>query len=245
VTPLQLAGAATGPRPSLGPWSHTFAPGLNAILGPNGAGKTTLLLTIAGHRPLTSGHVLIDSRELSDRERQTAVAMLPQHPGLPHSFTVHDTVRYAAWLRKAPAPRVDRLIDTLGLVELQTRRVSRLSGGERQRVALAVVLLADPAVLLLDEPTAGLDPGQRHRFLELVQQVARSRVVLMTTHIGDDVDVADAVLLLNEGTITWSGALRDFFDAGRGRGALAAAYQRRIHFPPPTSDAVPGERESS
>jgi ABC-2 type transport system ATP-binding protein len=190
--------------------------GVTALLGPNGSGKTTLLKCIVGLLKPASGSISVGGHSLADgkgREAaQRAVGFVPQTPQLPALSRVEDIVGYAAWLSGVPnnalERRVDAALSTLGLTELRGRRVRTLSGGQRQRVALATGIVHAPTVLVLDEPTVGLDPGQRLRVREAIHRIGTSCTVVVSTHLTEDVEhLAHAVGVLVDGTIRYSGSL--------------------------------------
>jgi ABC-2 type transport system ATP-binding protein len=171
-------------------------PGVTGLLGPNGAGKTTLLrmlatvlapdhgeLRILGNDPATHGGRLAIRRQLG---------YLPQEPGFHQSFSAFDFVDYVAILkewtdRRARHDEVRRVLELVGLADASKKRIRQLSGGMRRRLAIAQSLIGAPQLLLLDEPTAGLDPEQRLRFRELLGSTARESTVLLSTHQTDDV----------------------------------------------------------
>jgi ABC-2 type transport system ATP-binding protein len=206
----------------------TFAPGVNGLLGPNGAGKTTMLrilatvltadggaLDVLGVDPTTS------AGRLSVRRR---LGYLPQEPGYHRHFSAFDFVDYVAILkewadRRARHDEVRRVLTLVGLDGVMHRRIGRLSGGMRRRVGIAQALLGRPDLLILDEPTAGLDPEQRLRFRELLGTDAAGSTVLLSTHQTDDVAaLCQHVVVLLAGEVRFSG----------GPVALAALAEGRV-----------------
>lgn len=191
----------------------TFAttPGLTAILGPNGAGKSSLLAILASLRRPTSGRVVWfgDPRaRLGDvRER---IGFLPQSFSLVRSMKVQETVAYSAWAHGVPAAECDQAAhEALNLVEMDAhaaRKCGRLSGGQRQRVGLACALVHRPELLLLDEPTAGLDPMVRLGLRASLERLAEGATVVLSTHLTDDVEyLADRVVVLDNGVVLLDG----------------------------------------
>lgn len=189
-----------------------FEPGVTALLGRNGAGKTTLLRTIAtlekpSHGLMTlGGQDPFESRTALKAYRSN-LGWMPQHPELVQRARVVDAVGYAAWLAEIPRAErgaaVSRALQAVGLEPKSRRRIGELSGGQQRRVALACSLVAEPRILLLDEPTVGLDPEQRQHFLETVATDTEARVVILSTHLMEDVlAVADRVLVVDEGLVT-------------------------------------------
>jgi ABC-2 type transport system ATP-binding protein len=193
----------------------TIGTGVVGLLGPNGAGKTTLLRILATSLAPTSGtvHVLgYDPGTASGRLAiRRALGYVPQEMGLYETFTVFDFVHYIAILkehvdRRARRAEVRRVIEAVDLGDVASKRIRALSGGMRRRVALAQSLLGDPALLVLDEPTVGLDPEQRLRFRHTVSQHAERRCVVLSTHMTEDVEaLCDRVVVMGQGRVVFDG----------------------------------------
>jgi ABC-2 type transport system ATP-binding protein len=176
--------------------SFSAGTGVTGLLGPNGAGKTTLLRMLAtvlapddGSLQLLGGNPQDGGDRLAIRRR---LGYLPQEPGFHRGFTVFEFVDYVAILkeltdRRARHDEVRRVLDAVGLTDLASRRIRALSGGMRRRVGVAQAILGDPDLVILDEPTAGLDPEQRLRFRDLVSRIGEGRTVLLSTHQTEDV----------------------------------------------------------
>jgi ABC-2 type transport system ATP-binding protein len=195
--------------------SLSWPRGVTALLGANGAGKTTLLNVVTGALAPRSGsvRVLLGSDDDPDT-RRAGVGYLPQEAGWPGHFTVAEFVSYLAWTRRVSrsgrAAKVAKAISEVGLADQQHVRLSRLSGGQRRRAMLAQALVDDPALLVLDEPTAGFDPLQRVAFRDLVSGLARSRAIVISTHLVEDVELlADWVSVLRQGRVVYSGSKAD------------------------------------
>ncbi|MGA4841550.1 ATP-binding cassette domain-containing protein [Streptomyces sp. G45] len=196
--------------------SMTLRDGVTGLLGPNGAGKTTLLRTLATALAPDGGGIDVlglDPRRPKQRTRiRRQLGYLPQSPGFHPHFTAFEFIDYVAILREMSnrAQRhqeVRRVLSAVGLSEDRSRRVKSLSGGMRQRLALAAALLGDPKVLILDEPTVGLDPEQRLRFRELVADLGAGRTVLLSTHQTEDVTaLCNRVIVLDAGTVKFDGS---------------------------------------
>jgi ABC-2 type transport system ATP-binding protein len=171
-----------------------------SVIGPNGAGKTTLLSIVAGIQPPTAGTVSRPPRE---------VGWVPQHPAVYTKLSVAENLRLFARLERVgdPAAAVRAMLEQTGLRERAGDELGRLSGGNRQRVNIAVGLLADPPVLLLDEPSSSLDPRQRERLWEFIGGLAaRGRAVVFSTHnVGEAERYADRVLVLADGEVLFTG----------------------------------------
>jgi ABC-type multidrug transport system ATPase subunit len=181
-----------------------------ALLGSNGAGKTTLLKCLLGLIHF-EGAARVGGVDVSmfGKQVRRMIGYLPQTPGFPSHLTAGEALAYFAALRGLRDEDIDTRLDTLGLIPHAAKRVSALSGGLRQRLGLAVALLGDPSVLLLDEPVANLDPEGRALFTDLIADLkARGRTVLLSTHAFDMLEqVADRALVLSGGSVTYDGSL--------------------------------------
>ncbi|PFG19431.1 ABC-2 type transport system ATP-binding protein [Serinibacter salmoneus] len=191
-------------------------PGITALLGVNGAGKTTLMNIAAGSlRPDRGLAAVVGQAVYRSRSRRRAlrhVAMMPQGSSFPGNLTAHETVRYIAWMRGMPphvtAGAATDALDRVGLAAESSRKIRRMSGGMRRRVALAQAIVSSPSLLLLDEPSTGLDPEQRHGMVALVRQLGGT--VLLSSHVMEDVrDLADRVLVLHRGSIRFDGTVAE------------------------------------
>ena len=242
--------------------SFDLRPGVTGLLGPNGAGKTTLLRVLATVSAPDAGSVLalgLDPRRADARlDLRGRLGYLPQEPGFHARFTAFEFVDYVAILkelhqRHARHEEVRRVLDLVGLGDVRRKRIKALSGGMRRRVALAQALLGDPDLLVLDEPTAGLDPEQRLRFRELVGQLGEGRTVLLSTHQTEDVvALCHQVLVLHLGQLRFAGTPLELTGLARGHvwhsperdpGALAAwrtgtGQHRNIGHPPAGADLL-------
>lgn len=191
-----------------------LGPGVHGLLGPNGAGKSTLMRVLATVTPPTAGTVRVagydPSTSRAARETRRRLGYLPQAFGFYPRFTVREFVEYFAWLKEVPAQQVpsavQRAIDRVDLGSRAEDQLRRLSGGMIRRVGIAQAIVNDPDVLLLDEPTAGLDPEQRVDFRGLVRELGVDACVLVSTHLVEDVAAAcDDVVLLQEGRVLFTG----------------------------------------
>jgi ABC-2 type transport system ATP-binding protein len=200
-------------------------PGITGLLGPNGAGKTTLIRILATLLAPSTGEVGVNGWHTSnpaDRvEIRRHLGYLPQDLGLYPRFTVFEFVDYLAILKELddPADRHRRVRAALAAVELEDlakRKIRTLSGGMRRRVGIAQAIVADPQLLLLDEPTTGLDPEQRMRFRQLIAGIGEHRTVVLSTHLVEDVAaVCTAVVVLWQGRVRFHGSpsrLRELAD---------------------------------
>ncbi len=201
--------------------------GVTGLLGPNGAGKTTLLRIVATVLAPTAGDVRVlglDPGKPAERlELRRRLGYLPQEPGFFRGFTAFEFVDYVAILKEMTERRsrhdeVRRVLGLVGVDPSSRKRIRQLSGGMKRRVALAQSLLGDPDVVVLDEPTAGLDPEQRLRFRELVSLIAEERTVLLSSHQTEDVAaLCRHVVVIDGGRDVWAGAPRALSDVARGR----------------------------
>ncbi len=182
--------------------------GLLGLVGPNGAGKTTLLRMIATLLPPTEGRVSWDGHDAQAQgeEVRRVLGYLPQEFGLYPEFTARQFLRYMAAMKGLPRAlarqRSDEMIELVNLERVADRRLKTYSSGMKQRVGIAQALLNDPELLIVDEPTAGLDPEERVRFRTLLANLTVNRLVILSTHIISDVEaVAGRLLILHEGSV--------------------------------------------
>lgn len=201
--------------------------GVTGLLGPNGAGKTTLLRCLATVLAPDSGSVDVfgfdPDRPSGRTEIRRRLGYMPQEPGFYRSFTCFDFLDYLAILKEhvEPSARYEQVRAALtrtGLDDKSKVKIRKLSGGMRQRLALAQALIGSPPLLVLDEPTAGLDPEQRFRFRELISELAESRTVFLSTHQTEDVSaICDRVLVMDQGRIRFDGSPRDLAEIASGK----------------------------
>lgn len=185
--------------------SLEFQPGVYGLLAPNGAGKTTLMKMLTTLAFPTEGEILwngTDIRSLGAAYRQQ-LGYLPQQLGFYPHYTPNQYLSYLSALkgldRKTAGERIPKLLDLVGLSEVADKKMKKLSGGMVQRVGIAQALLNDPKILILDEPTAGLDPKERGRFRNILSGLSRDRIVILSTHIVSDVEnVANQLILLKD-----------------------------------------------
>ncbi|TDQ49584.1 ATP-binding cassette domain-containing protein [Actinorugispora endophytica] len=216
-----------GDRAALNRIDLDLGRGVTGLLGRNGAGKTTLLRCLATAHDPDSGSLEVlghDPTTAPGRARVRAqLGFLPQNPVFYPNFTAFTLLDYIAILkevggRRARHDEVRRVLDQVGLTDRRHTRVRRLSGGMRQRLGLAGALLGEPGLLLLDEPTIGLDPEQRIRFRDLVSEFAATRAVVLSTHQTEDVAaVCDRVVVLDEGLVVFADTPAALTDRARGR----------------------------
>ena len=190
--------------------SVTLKPGVIGLLGANGAGKTTLMRIICGVLNPTEGSVSFDGIDVSEEMYRDALGYLPQDFGYYPTFTGRDFLMYMAALKglsKSEAKRkCEELLKKVNLEKEAGKKIKSYSGGMKQRLGIAQALLNDPKILILDEPTAGLDPKERVRFRNMIAEVGKDSIVLLSTHIVSDIEhIADRVLIMKDGRIIWDG----------------------------------------
>ena len=209
--------------------------GVFGLLGPNGAGKTTLLRTLATILTPTGGAVRLLGYDVADHRQRRALrrrlGYLPQALGYYPNFTVFEFVEYIALLKEMPAervrPAVVRAIERIELGDRARAKLKTLSGGMLRRVGIAQAIVNEPDLLLLDEPTAGLDPAQRVSFRALLREVGMRGTVIVSTHLVEDVGAACArVALMEEGRIVFEGTPGQLMARGSDDGAGDSALER-------------------
>ncbi|HGG0416370.1 ATP-binding cassette domain-containing protein [Clostridium botulinum] len=186
------------------------SPSLIGLLGPNGAGKSTLMKLLVAELIPTSGEILIDGVPLLKNERKLKASLgyLPQSFGLYDELTVWQFLDYMAALKgiKNSKKVIKQVIEKTNLTEKRKARISTLSGGQRQRVGISQALMGNPELLIFDEPTVGLDPEERINFRNLFSKTAQDKIVLLSTHIIEDVQsVCDKLIVINHGQILFTG----------------------------------------
>lgn len=197
------------------------SPSLIGLLGPNGAGKSTLMKLLVAALLPSSGRITVDGEPLAKCEKalKAKLGCLPQHFGLYDELTVWQFLDYMAALKNCPNSKaaIEEVIAATDLEEHRKNRIRTLSGGQRQRVGIAQALLGNPEFLIFDEPTVGLDPEERIRFRNLFSETAQSRLVLLSTHIIDDVQsVCNRLIVINLGRILFTGTPEELIRRAQG-----------------------------
>lgn len=213
----------------------SITPGVWGLIGANGAGKTTLMRMLAGILPPSSGRVLydgVDIRDLGEAYRD-ALGYLPQSFGFYPEFTVTDYLEYVAALkgigRLECRKKTEELLELLSLTEVRKKKIKKLSGGMQRRVGIAQAMLNDPDVLILDEPTGGLDPGERVRFRNFLSEFAQGRIVLISTHIVSDVEyIAAQNVIMKDGRVIGAGKTEELLEAVAGKVFTAVIRQDEL-----------------
>lgn len=190
----------------LGPISLEIGSGVTCLVGPNGAGKSTFFRLAAGLEKPSSGRLALEGPAAKD----ASLGYLPQEPHLPRNATCEDFLHYVAWVHRVPAAEraaaVDKVLELTNLTDRRTVKARSLSGGMARRLGIAQALIHDPAMILLDEPTVGLDPRQRIALRETISKIASGRVVIVSTHLVEDIrGLADRVVVLDSGSVVFDG----------------------------------------
>lgn len=191
--------------------SCRFRQGVYGLLGGNGAGKTTFMRMLCGILTPTGGEVTFDGIGVDTEEYRSALGYLPQDFGYYPNFTGLDFMLYMATLKglgkKTAQKKSDALLEMVSLKEAARKKIKTYSGGMKQRLGIAQALLGEPKILVLDEPTAGLDPKERVRFRNLVKELGKDSIVILSTHIVSDVEqIADTILMMKDGQMIFQGA---------------------------------------
>ena len=206
--------------------------GVYGLLGTNGAGKTTLMRMLCGILQPTSGTIAFDGMDVSEEGYRAILGYLPQDFGYYPEFTAMGFLLYMAALKGLPKHsakrRANELLELVGLQEMGRKKIKTFSGGMKQRLGIAQALLNNPKMLILDEPTAGLDPKERVRFRNLIGQLGKDSIVLLSTHIVSDIEhIADEVLMMKNGNLIYHGAWGD--QMGDLEGFYLAQFEEEGH----------------
>ena len=194
--------------------------GVYGLLGANGAGKTTLMRMICTLLTPTSGQILCDGKDIQkmEGEYRNLLGYLPQEFGFYPEFSVKDYLLYIASLKGirpvVAKKRVKELLEQVGLSKAANKKMKKLSGGMKRRVGIAQAILNNPKILILDEPTAGLDPTERVRFRNMISELSKERIVILFTHIVSDVEyIANEIWLMKNGRLMQQGSLDVVLDS--------------------------------
>ncbi len=196
--------------------SVTLENGVYGILGANGAGKTTLINILIGVIQENSGFILLDGKNIKKMgtDYLDKIGYLPQYPQFYPNFKMREFLDYMCCIKgiskKQRRERIDFAIEQVNLQEHEKKRIRELSGGMRQRLGIAQAILNNPEILVLDEPTAGLDPGERIRFRNIISRLSKDRMVMVATHIVSDIEyIANEVLILQNGCLVQKGTIEE------------------------------------
>jgi ABC-type multidrug transport system ATPase subunit len=216
-------------------FSCEFTPGVYGLLGPNGAGKSTLMNIITDNLKPTTGTVQFDGQNASEMgaEFRRLLGFMPQQQGLYPNFTLERFLYYMAALKginKSDARAdIERLISLVNLGDARNKRLGGFSGGMKQRALIAQAMLGDPKIIILDEPTAGLDPKERIRIRNLVAEIAFEKIVIIATHVVSDIEfIAKEVLLLKQGELIGKGKPHELCEMIEGKVFEITASENKL-----------------
>ena len=182
---------------------------ITGLVGPSGSGKTTLMRAIVGVQLISSGKLSVLGRKAGDAQLRARIGYVTQTPSVYGDLTVEQNLRYFAMISSVPKQEVTKVIDTVRLTGQRNQIVDTLSGGQRARVSLGVALLGDPELLVLDEPTVGLDPVLREELWALFRELADSgKTLLISSHVMDEAERCEQLLLLRDGALLWNDTKR-------------------------------------
>lgn len=239
---LQHLNRRYGEKYAVNDVTINLEPGVYGLLGANGAGKTTLMRMICGVRKPTSGSIRLNGKsvETLGERYYTHLGYMPQDFGFYPEFTGRELMRYLAAVKgldgKTAKARTEELLDLVNLHDAADQKIRSYSGGMKQRLGIAQAELNHPSILILDEPTAGLDPKERVRFRNLISDFAKEKIVILSTHIVSDVSyTADTILLMKQGRLLMQEPMATVTDGIRGKvwevlvdAREAAEYNRRF-----------------
>lgn len=191
---------------ALSDFTLTMTPGIYALLGPNGSGKSTLMNIITDNLKADGGTIKYDGKDISSmgREYLKLLGYMPQYPGIYPQFSAEEYLYYMAALKgvKDPEKQIDSVLEEVEMLDVRRKKTVYFSGGMKQRLALAQAVLGDPSVLILDEPTAGLDPKQRIAIRNYISRISFDKIVIIATHVVPDIEyIAKDVIMLKKGVI--------------------------------------------
>lgn len=202
-----------GEETALNDVSFTISTGeIVGFLGPNGAGKSTMMKILTGYLPATSGNASVEGLDTSTQQKavQREIGYLPENNPLYLEMYVREYLKFNARIYKIPNKKIDQTIQQTGLQPESHKKIGQLSKGYRQRVGLACALLHDPKVLILDEPTTGLDPNQLLEIRELIKKMGKTKTIFLSTHIMQEVEaICNRVLIIDHGKIVANKQLKD------------------------------------
>ena len=212
-----------GKKQALKDINLTIGQGMFGLLGRNGAGKSTLMKILATLHEKQSGSITVCGIPIEEaKEIRSIIGYLPQDFSMYPFMTTEEALHYLGMLSEIPKgerrERIDSLLEKVHLSEERHKKIRSLSGGMKRRLGIAQALLHDPRVLIVDEPTAGLDPEERIRFRNLLCEVAEERIVILSTHIVGDIEAScENLAVLNEGEILWHGTMKEILENAAGR----------------------------
>lgn len=201
----------------------TLNNGVYGLLGPNGAGKTTLIRILIGVLKQSTGHIFLNGKDITQlgEEYLDRIGYLPQYPKFYKNFQVYEFLKYMCVLKEIKkseqTKRIEEVLSCVNLTSEKNKRIGALSGGMRQRLGIAQAILNNPDILILDEPTAGLDPGERIRFRNIISKLAGNRIIILATHIVSDIEyIANQVIIMKNGNLIMHGKPEELKNKVRG-----------------------------
>ena len=224
-----------GKKMALDNCTACFSTGINALLGPNGAGKSTMMNIIADLISYHDGKVLWNGENVKKQKKEfrSILGFMPQNISLYKSFTVADNLRYFGILKGMDKEKVEniipQLLEKVNLSDCADKKFGSLSGGMQRRVGIAVAIMNEPQLLILDEPTAGLDPKERIHFRNIINDMSKRTVIILSTHIVSDVEqLADNIIMLKNGHVCESGTVayleEKYAESSVGKSPLESVY---------------------
>lgn len=183
------------------------------LLGPNGAGKSTLMKSIVGVLKVDEGEIIFDGKNIAENEIQTKekIGFLPENNPLYNDMYVKEYLQFVADIHKIQKEKVDEIIDLVGITPEKSKKISQLSKGYKQRVGLAQAILHEPDLLILDEPTNGLDPNQIIEIRNVIKEIGKEKTVILSTHIMQEVEaLCSRVILIHQGKIVQDTGIEEF-----------------------------------
>lgn len=205
-------------------FSYEFTEGVYGLLGPNGAGKTTIIRILADVLNPTEGSVMLNGEDIKDMDYRyrNLIGYLPQDFGVYKNFTAHRFLMYIAALKglskTESQKRIEELLEVTNLKEYSNVKTGTFSGGMKRRLGIAQALLNDPKVLIMDEPTAGLDPKERVRFRNLLSEISKDKIVILSTHIVSDIEyISKEIVLIKKGEILKTGSSESLTNEIKGK----------------------------
>lgn len=202
----------------------TFTPGIYGILGANGAGKSTMMNLLTDNISRTDGQILFDGTDIlkMGKDFRRVLGYMPQQQGFYEHMTAYGFLCYMAELKDIPKKQakadIDRLLEITNLTDVKHKKMGGFSGGMKQRVLLSQALLGDPKVVLLDEPTAGLDPKERIRIRNFISSLSHDKIILLATHIVSDIEsISDQIILMKKGELVDVGTPTFLTDSVKGK----------------------------
>lgn len=216
ILELKNVSKKYGEKTALDNISYVFENGIYGLLGPNGAGKSTMINILTDNIKRSSGDVLWNEKDILKwgKKYRESLGYMPQQQGYYKEFTAYAFLMYIARLKglrsEEAKKQVEQLLNELNMYEHKDLQMKKMSGGMVQRILLAQALLNDPDVLILDEPTAGVDPQERVRIRNYISSLAKNKIILISTHIVSDIEnIADRIIIINKGQICCSGSIEE------------------------------------